>query len=273
MPVSRIIIALAVLALTAGMSQAVTFGQPDNSQHPYVGTILFTNGDGNWYSCSATLISPTVLVTAAHCTIDNGVKNTETWVNFSEHISFADRASGESLTHYLSTHTQWIRANDVVPHELYTGSYPNTYDIGVVVLGTPVISAIMGELPTLRFLDGIRPGNTPENSFTVVGYGMQGYIKPFYGDDWARRAGQTRLIELKSTFDGAEMSAKYSNNPGKTSGGSCYGDSGGPVFYKNTNMIVSVVSWGITPCIGVEYNFRTDTPVAQDFLYKYITRQ
>ncbi len=130
-----------------------------------------------------------------------------------------------------------------------------------------------GTLPTLQFLDGIRKGNTGDNSFTVVGYGMQGYIKPFESDLWARYKGQTRLVELKSTFDGAEMSAKYSNNPGKTSGGSCYGDSGGPIFYKNSSMIVSIVSWSITPCIGVEYNFRTDTPVALDFLEEQLQPQ
>jgi hypothetical protein len=260
---SRILIAVMTLALMCGAAQAVTFGQPDQNLHPYVGTILFLAGDGSYYSCSATLISPTVLVTAAHCTIDNGVRNIVTWVKFTETISFADR-HGQPLDRYLPTHG-WIQAEEVVPHPLYTGSYPNSYDIGVVKLKKAVVSQVIGALPPLRFLDGIRTG-TGDNSFTVVGYGMQGYIKPFYGDEWARYAGQTRLVELKSTFDGAEMSAKFTNNPGSTSGGSCYGDSGGPVFYKNTNMIVSVVSWGITPCIGVDYNFRTDTPVALEFL-------
>jgi hypothetical protein len=43
------------------------------------------------------------------------------------------------------------------------------------------------------------------------------------------------------------------------------------VFYQNTNLLVSIVSWGITPCIGVDYNFRTDTKVAQDFLTPFLT--
>jgi secreted trypsin-like serine protease len=99
---------------------------------------------------------------------------------------------------------------------------------------------------------------------------MQGYIKPFYRDRYERYRGNVGLVELKSAFNGADMSAKFTNNPGKTSGGSCYGDSGGPVFYGNTNMITAVVSWGITPCIGVDYNFRLDTPVAQEFLYSFL---
>jgi hypothetical protein len=31
-------------------------------------------------------------------------------------------------------------------------------------------------------------------------------------------------------------------------------------------MIVAVVSWGQTPCIGVDYNFRTDLQTTQDFV-------
>ncbi len=106
--------------------------------------------------------------------------------------------------------------------------------------------------------------------FTVVGYGMQSYIKPFNSDIWERHFGQVRLVELKSTFNGDKASAKLTNNPGSTSGGSCYGDSGGSAFYSTTNMVVAVVSWGITPCIGVDRNFRINTPAAQDFVRQYL---
>jgi hypothetical protein len=129
-----------------------------------------------------------------------------------------------------------------------------------------VVSDTYGALPPLNFLETIR--SAEENRFTIVGYGMQGYIKPFHGGRYERYQGQVKLVELNSTFDGGQ-SAKFSNNPG-TGGGSCFGDSGGPVFYGATNMIVAVVSWGITPCIGVDYHFRVDTALAQDFLGKYI---
>ena len=69
-------------------------------------------------------------------------------------------------------------------------------------------------------------------------------------------------------FNGGQ-SAKFSNSPG-TGGGTCYGDSGGPVFYGETNVVVAVVSFGYTPCIGADYQFRTDTGVAQDFLAPYL---
>jgi secreted trypsin-like serine protease len=97
---------------------------------------------------------------------------------------------------------------------------------------------------------------------------MQGYIPAFTSDTWERYVGETRLVELNSTWDGGH-SAKYTNNPGSTSGGTCFGDSGGPIFYQNTNVIVSVVSWGQTPCIGVDYNFRTDIQTTQDFVKSF----
>jgi len=30
------------------------------------------------------------------------------------------------------------------------------------------------------------------------------------------------------------------------------------------------VSWGITPCIGVDYQFRVDTPTALDFVSQFL---
>src|SRR5215203_1408631 len=62
-------LAVMVLAGVASTSPAaaITGGEPDGNDHPNVGLILFYDAEGR-FRCSATLISPTVLVTAAHCT-------------------------------------------------------------------------------------------------------------------------------------------------------------------------------------------------------------
>ena len=70
----------------------------------------------------------------------------------------------------------------------------------------------------------------------------------------------------------------FTNNPGKGSGsgGSCFGDSGGPAFWidpstgEETNIVMAVTSWGITPCVGVDYQFRTDIEAAQDFVRQFL---
>lgn len=256
-----------LLIATAGFLSAVTFGEPDGSRHPYVGTILFQTPSG-YYSCSATLLTPSVLVTAAHCTSELGTRNLKTWANFSPTISFPGRQNYTTLGAYLDDKKNGWVSGDAIPHPNYRdfAQFPATYDVGVVLLNRRVVLDTYGSLPPEGFLATIRTAS--DNNFTVVGYGMQGYIKPFLEDLYQRQRGTVKLIELSSMFD-AGMSAKFSNNPG-TGGGSCYGDSGGPVFYANSNIVTAVVSWGNTPCIGVDYQFRLDTQIALEFLRKYV---
>ena len=255
------------LALTAVALKAVTFGEPDGNRHPYVGTLLFETPSG-LYSCSGTLLAPTVVLTAGHCTEEGGVSNLDTWVKFTPTITFPGIGGYPTVEDYLNDPANgWVHGT-AIPHPLYDdfSRFPATYDIGVVILDTPVAMSTYGELPDENFLRTIR--TAAENRFTVVGYGMQGLVPPFYQDVWERYQGKVHLLELKSALN-AGMSAKFSNNPG-IGGGSCFGDSGGPIFYDNTNIVVAVVSWGRTPCIGVDYQFRTDTALALDFVRSYV---
>jgi secreted trypsin-like serine protease len=68
---------------------------------------------------------------------------------------------------------------------------------------------------------------------------------------------------------------QLTNSPSAATGGggTCFGDSGGPAFWKDprtgkqTNVIVGITSFGITrQCNGTDFSFRTDTDVAQDFV-------
>jgi hypothetical protein len=250
----------------AALVHGVTFGEPDGNRHPYVGAIIFQAPSG-YYSCSATLLSPTVLLTAGHCTEEAGVPNLNTWAKFTPTISFPGRQNYSSLGEYLDDKKNgWVKGQ-ATAHPQYDdfAQFPAIYDIGVVVLDHPVRQDTYGALPPTGFLEGIRAA---ENRFTIVGYGLQGFVRPFYEDKFERYQGQIRLIELKSTFD-AGMTAKFTNNPG-TGGGSCFGDSGGPIFYGSTNMVVALVSWGISPCVGVDYQFRVDTPLALGFLRRFV---
>ena len=67
---------VAVLLGTLAFSStvgAITYGSRDYDGHPEVGALLapVAYSDGTWATCSGTLISPTVFLTAAHC--DQGV--------------------------------------------------------------------------------------------------------------------------------------------------------------------------------------------------------
>ena len=261
---------IAVLLVMVGVVSAITWGVPDGNAHPHVGTLLFQRPDG-FFSCSGTMMSSTVMLTAGHCVEEAGEENIKTWVNFAPQISF------EGIDDYPTTQAfldaNWLPVADVQAHPQFNdfAEFPNTYDVGVVILAHPYNPGVYGHLPSLGLLDGVLSSrNRRNNRFTVVGYGDQGLIPPFAQADYERYQGEVRLIELNSNSNGDQQSAKFTNNPGRTSGGTCIGDSGGPVFYGNSTTVVAVVSWGITPCIGVDYQFRIDTAVAQNFLRQYI---
>jgi V8-like Glu-specific endopeptidase len=67
----RLLIALAAAALAvvvASPAKAITNGEPDGNRHPYVGLAVFDDADGPSRRCSASLLSPTVVLTAGPCT-------------------------------------------------------------------------------------------------------------------------------------------------------------------------------------------------------------
>ncbi|MFD1734170.1 trypsin-like serine protease [Deinococcus malanensis] len=75
---------------------------------------------------------------------------------------------------------------------------------------------------------------------------------------------------MGSSISGSQ-SVQFTNNPGRGGGGTCYGDSGGPIFLNNSSQLVAVTSFGIVAnCKGNDFAFRLDTQVAQDFLDPFL---
>ncbi|MFC4640130.1 trypsin-like serine protease [Deinococcus hohokamensis] len=252
----------------------ITFGQRDGGEHPYVGTLLFVQNGEGYFSCSGTLLSPTVMLTAGHCVEGGGVENSVTYVSFAED-PVATRANYASTAAWLAA--EWILASDVVPHPQYDdyAQFPNTYDVGLIILSQAVTMDTYGQLPPLGYFDTTPQAELKAQLFEPVGYGLLGKAPPTSNkplpSDYARYKGLQRFVEVNSTNTGTQ-SVKLTNNPGggNGGGGTCNGDSGGPTLFNNTSMIAAVNSFSVTPnCKGNDFMFRMDTKLAQDFVTPY----
>jgi hypothetical protein len=243
-----------LMGSVAPQANAVQYGQPDGDGHPYVGVLvaLDSSGQGLW-SCSGALIAPDVFLTAAHCVEPPAAFAA---VSFNAGPLFA----GSWIFGLPVPHTDWSGALTL----------PNTHDVGVVLLATEVNDKGFAVLAQEGFLDSLATQRGLQGiSFTVVGYGLQS-VKPTLGDDPMRYVATTKLVNLRSALtDGYNL--HFSSNPGHWSGGICFGDSGGPVFYGTTNIVVAVNSFVMNQnCKGSGFGYRVDQDSARDFLEDFV---
>jgi Trypsin len=282
---------VALLAIAAP-AEAIKGGVPDAGAHPYVGQLLFfdpTAADprfpdaGGWFNCTGTLVSPTVVVTAGHCTFPEGTNGAPTpgdsggndvWISFAEVPNYdilppsstftTNQARYQAWSAALNASTEWVRAT-AYPHPEYDDAAFFEHDLGVLVLSEPVNRPVYGQLPTLGLLDELY-ATQRQQLYTAVGYGLEGAgPKTSFGGDTRRRA-DLRLVNLNGVGgNGRGGSAKFSNNA--NTGGTCFGDSGGPIFVAGTNVITSVNSYAASStCSGTTGAYRIDQPDDLAFL-------
>jgi secreted trypsin-like serine protease len=237
---------------------AITFGELDGDLHPNVGALVIVDENGvKDIVCSGTLISPTVFLTAAHYVdwmpaydIDPG----DVWVTF-------DSQFDQGSTIYPAT------------YYFYPGAWhdmADPKDLAVLVLDNAITDITPASLPIEGLLDQMKnSGELKGQKFVTVGYGTvrddktKGF-QTFYWDGSRRYGEQTFLALTKSWL-------KISMNPSTGNGGTCYGDSGGPHFLGNTDIVMSVTVTGDTPCRAMDTTYRVDTPVARAFLGQFVT--
>ena len=273
--IAGITVALATLVGTivavAPPAGAITGNFTPDYEHDYVGLVVFYDENGEFlHRCSGSLLSPTVFLTAGHCTADTA----------SARIYFAQDAGADydpateldPTTGYPDT---CLPQPDpcVTAHTLYNFgydgfvSYPNTHDVGVVILDQPVMLDEYASLAAPGTLDAY--GTGIDADVTVSGYGLSSTNPAMTESYRSRLQAKTFIINLGSAH-GAGYNVQLATNRGGGRGGTCYGDSGGPVLLDDSDVVVAVNSFvhGFrgTTCRGTAYAFRTDTQAVIDWI-------
>jgi secreted trypsin-like serine protease len=252
-----VLVALVFLALgCVSAAVAITYGAPDNGRHPNTAAIVRLRTSDNQYRilCSGSLVTPSYVLTASHCTsFVQSLGQNDIWVTFDEHF----------------TQSSHLIHGTMITNPLYNQRQSDPEDIALIHLDTPVTDIQPVQLPTAGLLDEMKDtGTLKGTTFTSVGYGIQepqtapgGVTHDFPMERWQSVGTFTaldtvwlRIAQTQATGDG----------------GTCNGDSGGPQFLGSSNLQVSITITGDLQCFATNVDYRVDTPQARAFLSKYI---
>jgi len=269
-----VLVSALVLAMVAA-APAITNGQPDGDDHPYVGLLVFDEfvpdqGNVPAWRCSGSLITPNVVLTAGHCT--DGAVAARVW--------FDERLQDDDGTYLVPDYpgggvvaiegTPWtnpdfaIGAGNGLPGFAYR-------DVGIVVLAEEVDVGGLAELPAAGQVDTLK--NKTDIDF--VGYGVMQQIHipgegaPFWTGLRNRMYAPSALVSGKFVHSAEFM--KLALNAGGGTGGTCFGDSGGPDLLGGTDTVLAVNSYVTNGnCSGVGYSSRVDIPEVLEWIEGFI---
>lgn len=256
--IAVIVAVVTIVMLVATPTGAITYGEPDENRHPNVGLTLTDFGDGTLFlGCSGTLISPTVFLTAGHCTAFLATLGAnKTWITFDS--KYIDPQTSKLIpVAGFATHPEY---------NFNTGFN----DVGVVILAKAVRGVRLGLLPPENLLDQMKAaGMLKDQTFVNVGYGATVDFKgnpPAMPRDGLRRFSVSPYSALTENW-----LQLLGNNDATGEGGICFGDSGGPHFLGDSNLIVSISSLADSVCRSLDMSQRVDTPSVRAFLDDYVS--
>lgn len=268
---ARLVLSFVAAVLACSEAWSISNGVPDGNAHPAVGALYIdfdANGTitGDELLCSGSYVGPTkdgaydAYMTAGHCVAFAVASSiTRMYVSF-DPLAFDPKGPVgviESVAFFLDPN---------FGHD--TG---NLFDFGIVLLPAGSVVGIQPvQLPTLGFLDALKPGaDIKDLDVESVGYGTVPVFNEPHGPrvtfDGVRRMVSTNIKGLTRSW------VKYNENYVATGGGgTCFGDSGSPQYIAGTHNVISITSLGDPLCRATESNSRLDTSYARQFYGRFI---
>ena len=257
------LIAIVVAALfLVPASQAITDGELDGNGHPAVVLVLMEVNGAPAFRCSGTLLSPTIVLTAGHCAGEPG--------EFSGIRIFAEANVQTDPTYPFAGGPNTYEATAWASHPQFTGSAFFLHDVGIIKLANPVPGVSQyGTLPGVNSLDVLKTRRGQQDvTFTAVGYGVQRINPVFVVAQKVRMVAHPKLNQINGGIVG-DYSLLLSNNA--STGGTCFGDSGGPNFVGTSMVVGGVTSFGLNGTSGGTGGvFRMDRANVQNFINSFI---
>jgi V8-like Glu-specific endopeptidase len=210
----------------ASVTRAPIVGGVDASDPAVV--VILVDGEGD---CTGSLVAPDVVLTAAHCILEDIPAGAVFTVFTGPDLAQPD--GGETVDVAMA------RPNPAWDLEDDSG------DVAVLVLARPLT------IPPVRINRTPLTEDLVGQAARMVGYGDTTAMEPTTG--FGRRLQATRPL-LDFDHDWVVV--------GDATGNQCYGDSGGPVFMTigGSEVIVGVNSWGPhDDCDTFSYNARIDS--------------
>jgi hypothetical protein len=259
------------LTLTAALPAAAITGKSweRDFDHPFVGLIAFYDQDWVFiHRCTGELLSPTVVLTAGHCTNDpdqpNGAVAAHARVWFLQDVGthYDPATQHDNVTGYPDSCVgtlgnglgDWCAESSTMFNYGFDNfaGFPNIHDVGIVILDQAIDEPEYATLASANTVDVLaRAKGTQDVTMRVSGYGLSYSLQtPVRGNG----VGTVKTISLRERLQADEIITNLHNQA------------------TDSNQVVAVTSWGYSNagCRGVGFYYRTDRQPVLDWIHRVV---
>jgi len=225
------------VATRAG-SSSIVGGSLDTGDPAVVLLVSYPSDQSSLNTCTASLVAPDVLLTAAHCVDPTS--------HAGESFGVFVGADANGYATVADLIPELVAVKEVHVHPSYDPSPPFTADIGVAILESPLSTPVLPVRMTPL------PSDIAGKSARIIGYGQTTYGQPNAQKNSADTV--VAAVDSGDTLSVGDLDRR-----------SCVGDSGGPalVLLDGAETIVGVDSYSdLAGCLEPAHYRRTDLHAA-----------